>query len=133
MMPIADLWTSDNPAAWEEALERYWSFVQPRNLELERSLNALDLERLRRMDAQSWYDFLKDEYFRWKYTAPNRYATTTRQLQRYLDDDALDELDDIRRRLLTVDTDNVRSSLKAACEIRGLHTAGASGLLSLMY
>ena len=33
------------------------------------------------------------------YTARNRYATTTRQLQRYLDEDALDVLDQIRRRL----------------------------------
>jgi hypothetical protein len=133
MMPIADLWTSKDPAAWEKALERYWEFVQPRNLDLEKSLDDLKLERLHRMDAQGWYDFLKNEYFRWKYTAPNRYASTTQHIQSYVNDGALEELDAIRRQLLTLDIDDIRTSLKTACEIRGLGTAGASGLLSLMY
>ena len=132
-LPIAELWTSSDPAAWERALARYWSYVRPENLDLERSLDLLDLERLREMDSQSWYQFLRDEYFVWKYTAAHRYASTTGQLQRYVDDDALDELDAIRRKLLSLDTDDIRLSLYAAEEIRGLGTAGASGLLSLMY
>lgn len=133
MMSIADLWASADPRAWDDALARYWCFVQPRNLALEKSLDTLDLERLRRLDAQGWYKFLKHEYFPWKYTAANRLATTTRQLQRYADDDALSDLDHIRQRLLTLDTDDIRSGLQAACAIRGLGTAGASGLLALMY
>jgi hypothetical protein len=132
-MPIAELWISSDPADWERALARYWSNVRPENFDLERSLDSLDLERLREMDSQSWYQFLREEYFVWKYTAANRYASTTGQLQRYVDDDALDELDAIRRKLLSLDTDDIRSSLEAADEIRGLGTAGASGLLSLMY
>jgi hypothetical protein len=28
-----------------------------------------------KMDALGWYEFSKDEYFRWKYTGPNRYQT----------------------------------------------------------
>lgn len=107
--------------------------MQPRNTALERSLDTLDLERLRRLDAQGWYDFLKDEYFRWKFTAPNRYATTTRQLRRYIDDHALDDLDRIRKRLLTLDANDIRPGLETAHAIRGLGTAGASGLLALMY
>ena len=113
-----------------EPLARYWSYVRPENLDLERSLDSLDLERLRDMDSQAWYQFLRDEYFVWKYTAANRYASTTGQLQRYVDDDALDELDAIRRKLLSLDTDDIRLSLYAAEEIRGLGTAGASGLLA---
>jgi hypothetical protein len=35
--------------------------------------------------------------------------------------------------LLTLDTDDIRSSLEVVDEIRGLGTAGASGLLALMY
>ena len=132
-MQIGDLWSSHDPIAWEKALANYWTFVKPQNLHLERSLDSLDLQRLHEMDAQAWYDFLREEYFRWKYTAPNRYATTTGQLQRYLDDDALDQLDVVRKRLLSLDTDDTRSSLHAALEMRGLGTAGASGLLSLMY
>jgi len=34
---------------------------------------------------------------------------------------------------LSIDTNNIRLGLEAASEIRGLGTAGASGLLALMY
>jgi hypothetical protein len=76
---------------------------------------------------------LLDEYFRWKYTAPNRYATTTAVLKRFVDENGLGHLDQLRSRLLTLDTTDVRSALRVACQIPGLGTAGASGLLALMY
>ena len=133
MVGIADLWISNDPVVWDEALKHYWTFVQPRNMELERSLEALDLERLRRMDAQDWYRFLRDEYFRWKYTQPNRYASTTRLLRHYEETNGLDQLDEIRHSLLTLDTEDIRSSLEAAFAIRGLGPPGSSGLLALMY
>jgi hypothetical protein len=133
MIKVSDLWWCLDPKAWNEALKRYWDFVQPKNLVLERSLDKLDLERLRAMDALGWYDFLKDEYFRWKFTAPNRYATTTRQLRRYLDQNSLRDLDQIRRRLLALDPSDIRAALETAYLIMGLGAAGASGLLALMY
>jgi hypothetical protein len=70
MIQIAALWASADPKEWEDALAHYWSFVQPQNLALEQSLDTLDLERLRRLDARGWYEFLRDEYFRWKYIQP---------------------------------------------------------------
>ena len=131
---ICELWDSAEPSDWEDALERYWCFVLPRNRDLERPLDDLDLERLRHLDARGWYSFLHDEYFRWKYTAPNRYATTTRWLHFYEEDQhTLADLDQIRQRLLTLNTDDIRSGLQVACRIRGLGTSGASGLLALMY
>jgi hypothetical protein len=132
-MNISDLWHSSEPAAWDQALQRYWSFVQPRNIELERAMSALDLQRLKGLSPQGWYDFLHNEYFRWKYTAPNRYATTTIQLRKYIDTHSLDELDSTRQQLLKLNLNDVRSGLVTAKKIRGLGTAGASGLLSLMY
>ncbi len=133
-MNISDLWRSSEPEAWERALQRYWHFVQPRNLELERTLDALDVNRLRSLSPQGWYNFLHDEYFRWKYTAPNRYATTIIQLRKYLDGGGeLDELESLRQQLLNLDRNDVRRGLTTAKKIRGLGTAGASGLLSLMY
>jgi len=130
---IFDLWHSSDTIAWEHALQRYWDFVQPRNLELEQALDALDLRRIQRLSPQEWYDFLHDEYFRWKYTAANRYATTTFQLKKYVDAQALGELDNVRQRLLRLNLNDVRAGLKTAKEIKGLGIAGASGLLSLMY
>jgi hypothetical protein len=132
-MNINDLWRSSDPIAWEQALQRYWNFVQPRNLDLERALDTLDMKRLQSLSPQGWYNFLHDEYFRWKYTAPNRYATTTIQLRKYVDGGALDELEKLRKQILNLDVNDVRFGLKTAKEIRGLGTAGASGLLSLMY
>jgi len=133
MMSVNDLWRSPNSDEWEQALQRYWLFVQPRNMELERALDALDVRRLQNLSPQGWYDFLRDEYFRWKYTAPNRYATTTIQLRKYAECNALQELDGIRRQLFNFDLNDVGAGLKTAKKIRGLGTAGASGLLSLMY
>ena len=133
MTAISDLWTSEDPSAWNSALERYWSFVQPRNLELERSLDALDLERVRSLDARGWFDFLQDEYFRWKYTTRNRYATTTRELRHWGSVNQLAWLDRIREQLLALDADDIRLGLRIATSIPGLGTAGASGLLALMY
>jgi len=132
-MKITKLWTSTDPQAWEHALERYWELIQPENLELERSLDNLELERLRHMDAQGWYDFLMNEYFRWKYTAPNRYATTTGRLRSYVEDNALGDLDKIHKRLLSLDPEDTYLGLQIASQIHGLGIAGASGLLALMY
>lgn len=134
MQSIAELWRSPDQAAWRQALERYWQYVQPRNLELERALERLDLERIRNLEPEGWYDFLRNQYFRWKYTAPNRYATTTRSLAAYVDQTGgLDELHSIKFRLLELDVSKIREGLLIACEIRGLGVAGASGLLSLLY
>jgi hypothetical protein len=88
---------------------------------------------LRDLDEQGWYDFLRDKYFRWKYTAPNRYATTTRSLKQYVDEGNLQELYRIKESLLTFDHRDIEQGLTIANKIRGLGTAGASGLLSLMY
>jgi hypothetical protein len=134
MLTVAELWDSHDPAAWECALERYWQFVQPGNLALERALDRLDLDRIRGLDAQGWYDFLRLEYFRWKYTAPNRYATTTKWLAEYAaKPGGLERLHGIKRRLLAIDPADIGSGLSTAREIKGLGPAGASGLLALMY
>ena len=132
-MNINELWYSHDPTMWEQAIDRYWSFVRPENIELERSLNELNLQLLKNLNPQSWYEFLRDDYFRWKFTAKNRYASTTIQLKRHIDDGALNELNNIRQRLLDLNPNETLKGLKTAKEIHGLGTAGASGLLSLMY
>jgi hypothetical protein len=134
VLTVAELWHSSDSSAWAGALERYWDRVKPANLALERALDRLDLDRIRGLDAQEWYDFLRLEYFRWKYTAPYRYATTTKSLAEHAaESGGLKRLHDINRRLLAINPADIRSGLSVACDIKGLGTAGASGLLSLMY
>jgi hypothetical protein len=133
VIPINELWRSSDPCAWDDALARYWERVPKRNLELERSLDALDLNELRRMNAPEWCAFLRNKYFQWKFTDGRVLARNRTRLRRYEDDDALDVLDDIRGRLLALNVDDVGNALIVATEIHGLGIAGASGLLAIMY
>lgn len=130
---ISELWHSTDVKQWKVALERYSDFVRRENKDLELALDNLSLEELSSLDEHGWYAFLKDKYFRWKYTTPNRYKTTTRQLEKYIENNQLNILNEIRKSLLSIPLDDVRVGLKLACSINGLGTAGASGLLSLMY
>lgn len=134
VLPIHELWLSRDQAVWADALERYWGFIQPRNLELERAMERLDRERIRRLGPEEWFRFLRDEYFPWKYTARNRYATTTAHLQRSASvPGGLESLLAIKDRLVAIDPSDVASALGIALAIPGLGTAGASGLLALLY
>jgi len=131
--PIEQLWECSDADEWDKALKRYWTFVKPQNLKLEQAFDALELQRVRQLDPRGWYDFLDDEYFRWKYTSPNRLATTRARLRWYIENDRLADLDRIRRDLLILDTDEIHSALALTLQIRGLGPAGASGLLAVIY
>ncbi len=133
MISINNLWESHDEIDWKTALERYWSFVRPENIELERELNNLQLEMIDNLDQIGWYEFLHNKYFRWKYTAPNRYASTTLALKKYKESNQLDILFDIKKRLLKLELTDITVGLTIAKEIYGLGIAGASGLLSIMY
>jgi hypothetical protein len=87
-----ELWNSSDPKLWQSALSRYWTFVNPSNLALEKEIEQLDTEVVRTMDSQAWYGFLLEKYFRWKYTAPHRYASTTKTLRSYAKNNQLSML-----------------------------------------
>ena len=133
MTDLESLWKTGDRQSWHHALERYWLYVQPKNLELERELDRIPVERLRNLDALSWFNFLEKKYFRWKYTAPNRYATTTAHLRKHADGEGLEELDRIRIALINHNPSDIEKGLEITKGIRGLGTAGASGLLALIF
>jgi hypothetical protein len=133
MIPVNELWKSNDQQTWQMALDNYWSLVKPKNLTAEQDLDNLNLDTVRAFNAQDWYDFLKDVYFLWKYTAPNRYASTTKLLREFVDHGNIDKLDNIRKRLLDLKLDDCFECLETARRIPGLGTAGASGLLAVMY
>jgi len=130
---IEELWHSQNEAIWHERLDRYWDFVKPDNLEIEKELNVLDIGYVQDLDEREWYNFLLHEYFKSKYTAPNRYATTTKKLKWYIENDALSVLYQIKQDLLAFDLRDIEKGLNIANRIRGLGIAGASGLLSILF
>ena len=133
MINVADLWWSQDHQAWDDALQRYWNFVRPANMDLERRMEELDIERIRQLDSTAWYKFLLNDYFRWKYSAANRYVTTTNRLRDWVSAGGLVELARIKERLLTFDVHDVATGLSIAGEIKGLGPAGASGLLAVLF
>lgn len=133
MTTFNDIWTSQSERDWNTLFHRYWSLIKVDNVQVEYSLNRLDPERISKLDENSWYEFLHDEYFFWKYTAKNRLATTRKHLRRYVEEDDLYSLNNIRIAILDINPKEIGESLRIACEIRGLGVAGASGLLSLIY
>jgi hypothetical protein len=132
-MTISELWHSTDSGEWMLGLKRYWNYVRPENVQLERKMDELDAQVVAGMDARQFYDFLLHRYFRWKYTAPNRYATTTAQLRKYLTEERLEELDAIKKELFRFSLNDIEKGLKIGMKIKGLGVAGASGLLALMF
>lgn len=126
-------WFSNIENNWTAALARYWDFVRPENMELETAMEQLDLNEIANFNAEEWYHFLHNKYFKWKYTAPNRYKTTTSNLKKYIMQNQLDELNNIKNRLLSLDIKDIRNGFLKENKIKGLGIPGVSGLLSLMY
>lgn len=130
---LTQLWYSTAEDKWISALERYWQFVRPENLALEKRMESIDTNRIKEMTAMQFYNFLHDEYFVWKYTAKNRLATTRIQLGKYIKEGKLHELNEIKEQLFSFDLNDVGKGLQIASSIKGLGIAGASGLLSILF
>ncbi|WP_146038997.1 hypothetical protein [Sulfobacillus sp. hq2] len=135
MMDFLTLWTSDSEQEWKQALNRYWSFVQPANYALEQDMDHLDRAVVQSLTAADFYDWLYNKYFVWKYTQKNRLATTRRALaKRHQDAAGLKELEEIQHQIFTIDTYAQPSqALDNVTRIGGLGTAGASGLLAVLF
>ncbi|MGA2227457.1 MAG: hypothetical protein ABSH41_23725 [Syntrophobacteraceae bacterium] len=138
MIGIDQLWHFGTSDQWSARLDHYWTLLRSDNFELEKEMNSLDIEDdIRPLNPQDWYNFLLKKYFRWKYTAPNRYKTTTeapKGLKQYAaEKSGLNELHRIMKQLLEFNQEDILEGLSIASEIKGLGTAGASGLLSVLY
>lgn len=133
ILPVHKLWFSRNAGDWKAALDRYWALIQPRNLTLEQAMEHLDRERIRQLSPDEWFAFLHNDYYRWKYTAANRYATTTSKLkQKAATQAGRQELHQIKVKILEINPAHIRASIVTA-KLPGLGTAGVSGLLALLY
>jgi len=128
------LWKSKTETEWRSVLDRYWGYVKPSHLKVEKEFDSLDSNTIKEMDAEQWYDFLLYKYFYWKYTAPNRYRTTTIQLKKYLEiPDGLNDLNLIKKSIFSFDKNDILKGLQISKQIKGLGTAGASGLLAVLF
>ena len=96
-------------------------------------MERLDPAAIEEMSAGQWYRFLLNEYFRWKYTAAHRYASTTKSFKEYDANGQLDVLLKIKEQIFAADKSEIRQCLILASSIRGLGIAGASGLLAVLF
>lgn len=130
---IEQLWHSPDASEWQRALDRYWKYIKPTHRAIEREMDTLRPDDVRHLDADQWYDWLLRRYCCWKYTAPNRYATTTKYLKRQATLLGRHHLLTIRDRVLGCENASIRDALTAATEFNGIGPAGASGLLALLF
>lgn len=130
---LSTLWYSSNQSLWDAALDNYWNYVKPSNYNLEQKMEDLDWRFVSQLDVEGFFSFLYEEYFVWKYTAPNRLATTRIQLSKYKTDNRMYELKVIKDQLFSFDLNEIEIGLQIARHINGLGVSGASGLLSLLF
>ena len=116
MCSINDIWDSTDINYLKFALNKYWDFVKKKNICLERHLEQMDINIVEEMSPDEWYVFLYEKYFRWKFTALNRLAVTIKHLDKYKTENKIDELYEIKERLLSFDKYDIREGLKIATD-----------------
>jgi len=78
------LWFHGDEATWRSLVETdYWKAVKWDHQDVEQEMDALDRERIRTLTPAAFLTWLHDRYFFWKYTQPNRLATTRNSLLKY--------------------------------------------------
>ena len=130
---IHGLWYHGTEREWRDALDCYYQMLGVEQRKIEDYFERLNAEEIRQLDERGFYDFLHNKYFVWKYTAKNRLATTRKNLEKYENNGELSALRDIQIRLFATPKKDIERCLKVACEIKGLGTAGASGLLAILF
>ncbi|MBR1618365.1 hypothetical protein IJ674_00555 [bacterium] len=127
------LWNNGTEKEWKSALGKYFDLVKSSNVEIEKELDNLDSETVKKMTVNEFYYFLHNKYFVWKYTQANRLRTTRNSLVKYLEDDNIVELEEIHNLIFKYNPENISNLLRTTHRIKGLGVAGASGLLSLLF
>lgn len=125
------LWHEGEESDWEQALTHYHTLYK--DAELEHEMDELKWESVHQMLPAEFYNFLKNQYFVWKYTAKNRLGSTLKQLKWYEESGQMDELGDIQEKIFNSDRADISTMLQVTGQIRGLGIAGASGLLSILF
>jgi len=133
VLTINTLWHSRSSTDWQRTLDSYWNHLSFKNISVEKELEMIDSNEISAMSAVQFYEFLHDKYFVWKYTAANRLATSRKHLERYVDENRMNELEWIHRNLFSFDLADISLGLRIAMNIRGLGSAGASGLLAILF
>lgn len=127
-------WNSKDLHIWNQKLEQYWDKVKKGNRSIEMELENLDINKIKYMTLEEFYNFLYDRYFLWKFTNSLRLSQNRGHLKKYKNSsDEIYQLESIHKKLFTFDPCDTKQGLKIARQIHGLGIAGASGLLALLF
>lgn len=130
---ISVLWNSRDEQLWLTALENYWQKLSGEQLLLERKMDSLKTESVRFMSVDEFFSFLYEEFYVWKYTNKFYLTVNRKQLWKYFSEKKMNELELIKEELFSLEHTNIKKCLSCAKKLRGLGTAGASALLSILF
>lgn len=129
---IEYLWNCEDEKMWLKVLDGYWENFTFDQMKLERRINDLQFRMIKALSVEEFYKFLYDEFFVWKYTAKNRLATTRMNLQKYVKENRMNELEKIKNDIFQLDFSDVSESVATVMKIRGLGSSGASAFLAVL-
>ena len=127
------LWYCDDENTWINALEHYWDILNTNQIEIEKYMNEINADYIRDLSTEEFFDFLHDKYFVWKYTQKNRLSRLLNILEKYKSNNEMHKLESIHKRIFTTPKSNIEKCIEVTIEIDGLGTAGATGLLSILF
>ena len=130
---ISALWNCKDEKQWLIALDNYWQKLGSEQFQLEKKIDSLDIESVKLMSVDEFFSFLYEEFYVWKYTNKFYLTVNRKQLWRYYSEKKMDELEFVKDELFSVEHENIKKCLSIAKKIRGLGTAGASALLSVLF
>lgn len=130
---IAELWHNGTDEMWKAALKSYWDRFNDDQYILEKEIDSIEVSDVASLSVYEFYDFLYQQYYPWKFTNKLFLSRNRKHLEKYLYDNEIDRLARIQKRLFNLDFEDIKECLAVASSIHGLGTAGASGLLSILY
>lgn len=134
-----EFWESNEEKEWKEKEKLYFEMVDESNRCLENKFDTFNVDVIWEWSAKSFYNFLHDEFFVWKYTAKNRLSTTRKKLKEVSKSElsfllkVLKMFNDELKEMNGYDSNMIKIGLEFVTMIPGLGMAGASGLLSIMF
>ncbi len=125
------LWYLGSENDWKQALNHYNYILGDKQRILEDYINNINVDIIQTMNINEFYEFLYNKYFVWKFTEylPNR----RKDLEKYIREDNLEELLNIKDEIFSTSHTDIEKCLITAQKIHGLGTAGASGLLAILF
>lgn len=133
VLDINDLWESPDEREWLVALNCCWlTLADRKDHKFAESIHTVDLEYVRGLGVQEWYDFLI-KYFHWQFAGNH-----LQQRLRDLDRNSFEHLFSVKCSLVAIDESDLVEARKClnlvrSPRIRGLEYPGASGLLALLF